>query len=190
MNLVLTKNFYSWMRTILLGCTTKISSSITSTSGHSGVTETVEKLKDVDGEEFGSIYLDGTSGVKYHTTLNYWLSSGGAGTYFGIGNNNAFATEDDYALGGGYVSGTDYSISQRAVSNPVMVNGKAQLTFNVSVVAINDIVIGELGLLKMMAYASLSSAKKPHYLFGRVALETPINLVSGASATFQVTIEI
>lgn len=190
MNLVLTKNFHIWMRTILLGCTSKIDGSTSSTSGHSGVTNTIETLKDIEGEEFSSIYLDSTSGAKQHTTLNYWLSSGGAGTYFGIGNNNALATEDDHALGGGYISGTDYTVSQRAVSYPVMVNGKAQLTFSLSITAINDIVIGELGLLKMMAYASLSSAKKPHYLFGRVALDTPISLASGESATYQVAIEI
>jgi hypothetical protein len=189
MNLVLTKNFYLWMRAVLLGTNTNISSSTTSAGGFQGVVNTLEPMKDINGNEYTGIAVD-TSSTKCHVTLNYWDSNKSNGTHFIVGNNNAYATEDDYSLSGGYIKETDYSSVCRAVSNPTMINGRGQLVFNVSITAMNNITIGEIGLVKLLPYSLSSSAERPVYLFGRVALDAPINLASGESATFQITIEI
>ena len=172
-----------------MGSNTDIGASTSSTGGHGGTEKTVETMKDIEGEEFDSLGFDST-GARLHTTLNFWSSSQNVGTYFGIGNNNTPATENDYALSGSYVNFTDYTMSNKAIANPVMVNGKAQLVFSVTFTAKNDITVGEIGLIKNLPQSTTSSAKNPNYLLGRVALATPIELSAGESATFQVTIEI
>ena len=190
MNLVLTKNFYTWMRNVLLQTATSITTATISAKGHDAYAENVVgKFINTDGVEQTTITLGGTSNLPCSSSLNAW-SSGTAKssyyTYFEIGSNNAEPTADDYCLSS-YTMGTDYTASWRALSNPTMVNDKAQLVFNVSITAKNDISVGEIGLFKQIKASSSSTAC---FLFGRVALDTPVELSAGESATFQVTIEI
>lgn len=187
MNLVLTKNFYSWMRTVLLGCSTSISATTSSTNGlNANGTSLIEPMMDVTGTERTSLTFV-SSYCGQNATLNYWYTGQDWGTNFQIGNNSTPATEDDYSLSGGYVLGTDYSVIHRAVSNAQTVNGKGVLTFNVTFTATNDIVIGEIGMFKRM---QINSNAAEQFLLGRIALDTPIELGAGESATFQVSIEI
>lgn len=187
MNLVLTKNFYSWMRTVLLGSSTSISASTSSTSGlNSNMTFCIEPMIDINGTE--RTYLTfASSYISRNVTLNYWNSINQSGTFFTIGSDNTPATEDDHNVGSGYVWGADYSTSHRAISNPQIVNGKGLLTFNVTFTAKTDIIIGEIGMIKSLDTSSSSSA---NFLFGRIALDTPIELGAGESATFQISVEI
>lgn len=187
MNLVLTKNFYSWMRTVLLGTSTSISGSTTSTSGlNANMTSLIEPMVDIDGTQRTYATFAG-SYIPYNVTLNYWSTGQIWGTHFLIGNDNTPATEDDYNLSGGYVWGADYSVIHRAISKPQMVNGKGVLTFNMTFTAINDVIIGEIGMFKRMA---ISSNTDVQFLFGRIALDTPIELKAGESATFQISVAI
>jgi hypothetical protein len=190
MNLTLTNNFYTWMRTILLQTYVNISSGTTTAYGHSSTTETpVGVIKDIEGVEHTYISVGGTSYIPYTATLNAW-SSGSTTvdgyTYFGIGGNNTEPTADDYCLSS-YTLGTDYSASWRALNNPIMVNDKGQLAFSISITAINDMVVGEVGMFKFIR----GDGNRPtSFLLGRAALGTPISLSAGESATFQITIEL
>lgn len=187
MNLVLTKNFYSWMRTVLLGSSTSISSSTTSSAGISGTVDTVGDMTTIDGKPITKLTQFGFSSyIKNSVTLNCWSSDNSTSyTYFAVGSNNNEATENDHAFSA-YTS-TDCSVSLDVNSNPKIVNEKAQITFIVSVEAKNNITIGEIGLLKAIQSGGTEFSR---FLFGRVALDTPIELGAGESATFQISIEI
>lgn len=187
MNLVLTKNFYSWMRTVLLGTSATIASSTTNANGlFANNTSLIEPMIDSTGAEINAITFSSTY-CGHNATLNFWATGAVSGTNFQIGNNNTSATENDYDLSGGYVVNTDYSVIHRAISNPQMVNGKGVLAFSVTFNAINPVTIGEIGVFKEL---EITSSLKKQVLFGRVALETPISLSAGESATFQISIEI
>lgn len=206
MKLTLTNNFYTWMRTILLQTGTNITPSSTGAVGHyNNKLTVVGKMIDDTGTKQTKI----ANGVRYSSydhypcessncTLNAWQSGVTSTdtrqdyTYFGIGNNNTPATTDDYSLSGNYVLDTDYSAIWRATSNAKEVNGKGQLSFSFSVTAINPIEIGEVGMFKSLCYVASKDNRDYVYnaLFGRAALDTPITLASGESATFQITVEI
>ena len=188
MNLVLTKNFYTWMRTILLGTSTSISATSTATAGWASGGTVVENMVNILGENQSS-FPGSSTYLGKNGTLNFWQSGTWFGTYFCIGNDNTPATEDDYKLCGDYVFNTDYTLNHKAIGNPTMVNGKAVLTFNMTFTALTDITIGEIGMFKQIQAASTISDDYL-FLFGRVALDTPIQLTAGESATFQVSIEI
>lgn len=200
MNLVLTNNFYTWMRTMLLQASTEIKEETTHASA-GGVRPAVGKLVNTNGAEETKIVCATTYDyprTDYSSSLNAW-SSGMVGTYsnthtyFNIGNDNTPAGTEDYRLGSAYVLNTDYTAVWRATGNAKEVNGKGLLTFNLSVTAINPISIGEIGMFKtlMRNYSnSGGTANQYEALFGRATLDTPIELVSGESATFQVTVEI
>ena len=187
MNLVLTKNFYSWMRTVLLGTSTSISATTSSTNGlNANGTSLIEPMIDVTGTERTAITF-ASSYCGQNVTLNYWTTGQNWGTNFQIGNNNTPATENDYKLSGDYVLNTDYSVVHRAISNAQIVNNKGVLTFNLTFTAINDITVGEIGMFKRI---QVTPSAVEQFLFGRIALDTPIELGAGESATFQVSIEI
>lgn len=187
MNLVLTKNFYSWMRTVLLGTSATITSSTTNANGlYANNTSLIEPIIDSTGAEIDAITFSSTY-CGHNATLNFWSTGAVLGTNFQIGNNNTSATENDYGLSGGYVVDTDYSVIHRAISNPQIVNGKGVLTFSVTFNAINPVTIGEIGVFKEL---EITSNSKKQVLFGRVAIDTPIELGAGESATFQISIEI
>ena len=188
MNLVLTKNFYSWMRTMLLGTSTSISASTTSTTGWSATGMLVDNMVNVLGQNQSS-FPGSSTYLGKNGTLNFWHSGNWFGTYFCVGNDNTPATEDDYRLSGDYVFNTDYTLNHKAISNPTMVNGKAVLTFNMTFTALTDITIGEIGMFKQIQ-ASTTISDDYLFLFGRVALDTPIELGAGESATFQISVEI
>jgi hypothetical protein len=188
MELVLTKNFYSWMRNVLLNTSGSISSSTTSTSGLLNNITIVGSLKDVDETEHSKLYVNSSSLPRF-VTLNAWTTDGsGANTIrFSIGNDNTEANINNYKLNGNYIEGIDYELSQRALKDTQMINGRAVLSFSVSFTARNDITIGEIGMIKEMP---VTSSKYANFLFGRIALDTPIELGAGESATFQISIEI
>ena len=173
------------MRTVLLGTSTNITGSTSSTSGLKGHVTMLGDMTDVTGTTHKQLtynaYLDQLA------TLCYWYPSyPEKGIYFSVGSDNITATEDDYNLKNGYLVGTDFSVVHRPISNAQIVNGKAVLTFNVTFTAINDITIGEIGMFKEQYY----STAFVKFLFGRIALDTRIELGAGESATFQVSIEI
>ena len=189
MNLTLTNNFYTWLRSVLFCVYPSIGVSTTSTQGFYSNVTPIEKMIDMNKEEQTTLYVD-TSYCRYHASLNYWSSGSELGTFFRIGNNNTPALESDCVLGGEYISGTHYTMSHKVINNATMVNGKAQISFSVTFTAIEDITIGEIGLCKRIPKSSSTSVAQPIYLFGRVALDTPIELSAGESATFQITIAI
>lgn len=179
------------MRTVLLGCYPEITKPTNSISGFERVVKTVDTMKDVNGEDFNSIYTD-DSNRAYHVTLTslYPSTNNASRTHFLVGDSNMPSNENDYSLSGNYVLGTDYIVNTSVDSNATMVNGKAQVVFNVVVTAINTINIAELGLMKRLPYSNLSGSEQPTYLFGRVAFPASISLLPNEKATFQVTIEI
>lgn len=145
-------------------------------------------MQDTSGNKFNQIH---SASIGQTVTLNCWSSSGSPSidqVYFCIGDNNTEATADTYMLSSNYVKDTDYSMEYRTIGKPVMVNGKAQLTFTVTFTAINNITIGEVGLAR--DFKSTSTGTRFTCLFGRATLDTPIILTSGERATFQVTVEI
>ena len=188
MELVLTENFYTWMRNVLLNTSGSISSSTTNTNGLINNITVVGSLKDVSETEHSKLYVNSSSLPRF-VTLNAWTNDGsGANTIrFSIGNDNTEADINDYQLKGDYIAGTDYEISQRALTNVQMINGRAVLNFSVSFTAKNDITIGEIGMIKDMPVTSSVFAS---FLFGRVALEKSVTLSRGESATFQISVEI
>lgn len=206
MNLTLTNNFYTWMRTILLQTGSTIGPDTAATIGHYNTgLKVLGKMIDDTGTE-QTVISCGYKSSSYdyapyqwsNMTLNAW-KSGITGTdqlqdytYFAIGNSNTAATADDYNLSGDYILNTDYSASWKALSNPSIVNNKGVLTFSFSVTAINPIEIGEIGMFKSLCYAITKNYRTAVYnaLFGRATLDTPITLSSGESATFQITVEI
>lgn len=210
MNLTLTNNFYTWMRTVLMQTGTVIKNNTTAIYGFSGnEISTVGTLKNENGEIMPTIGAAASSTSAYpyaHETcsLNTWESGKpyfgsyeyrSGCIYFGIGNNTIAATEDDYALSGNYVLDTDYSATWRVVSNPKEVNGKGLLTYNMTFTAINNITIGEIGMFKRLSSQATSNNTTAleycfNSLFGRIALNDPIELSTGESATFQISIEI
>lgn len=190
MNLTLTNNFYTWLRSVLF-CVypPTIGSTTTSTEGFYNGIKPIERMTDMNNEGQETLHIDSYQ-CRCHASLNYWNSGLELGTFFRIGNNNTPASESDCVLGGDYVQGTQYTMSHKAIKNATMVNGKAQLDFSVTFTAIEDITIGEIGLCKKIPKSSSTSVAQPTYLFGRVALDTPIELSAGESATFQITIAI
>lgn len=188
MNLTLTNNFYTWMRSVLLQTNTSIGTTTTGVSGHgSGNEKPVGVIKNTDGVEQTGISIGNNAGRT--TSLNSWSSGSTTtegNTYFEIGSNNVEPTADDYCLSS-YTLGTDYSATWRAIGNATMVNDKAQLAFSISVTAINDIAVGEVGMFK---YIRGTGNVPAYFLLGRATFDEPISLASGESVTFQVTIEI
>lgn len=189
MNLVLTENFYTWMRTVLLGNNTTISASTTSTNGWASAGKYIGSMKNILGNEQTS-FPGSSTYLGKNATLNYWQSGTWWGTYFCIGNDNTPATENDYKLSDDYVFGTDYTIDHKVATDyPIVVNGKAVLLFNVTFNAKTDITIGEIGMVKQIMASNVRSDDHL-FLFGRIAFGTPIELGAGESGTFQVSIEI
>ena len=193
MNLVLTDNFYTWMRTVLLGSNNTISASTTSTSGWASGGKYIGSMKNILGNE-QTTFPGSSAYLGKNATLNYWQAGTWWGTYFCIGDDNTPATEGDYKLSGDYVFGTDYDIDHKVANGyPKMVNGKAVLSFNVTFIANTYITIGEIGMVRQML-ASNNREDSHLFLFGRIAIgeteEDKIKLEPGESATFQVSIEI
>lgn len=193
MSLKLTENFYTWMRTVLLGSNTTITASTTGTSGWASGGEYLGYMKNILGNKQTS-FPGSSTYLGKNATLNYWQSGTWWGTYFCIGNDNTSATENDYKLSGDYVFGTDYTIDHKVATDyPIVVNGKAVLLFNVTFNAKTDITIGEIGMIKQIQATSTMSDSYL-FLFGRATIgeteEDKIKLTEGQSATFQISIEI
>jgi hypothetical protein len=190
MNLTLTNNFLVWVRTMMLGC------SITSTSTSAdGLISTVHTVGGVlkptnyedGGTEIKAISFD-YAYARYAVSFNRWYENGGGSTDFIVGSDNTLPTIDDVNLKNRYERGTDYSIKMSAANHTTMVNEKACIVWSVQVIANNPITIGEIGLIRNIYTSSNSSTKE--CLFGRVALDTPVDLNAGEVATFQITIAI
>ena len=207
MNLVLTNNFYTWMRTILLQSNTNITETTTSASGNIGTLTTIGDIIDIEGNVQNKIATS-TSTSYYPTpsrplSLNAWNSGkifdtnnylGIGNVYFGIGKGSKIVSNEDYNLEESYELDVDYSSIWRVINNPTMIKGKARLTYSLSFTAINEITISEIGLFKTMASKTDSYTNVMQYVYysllGRAVLDTPITLQPGESTSFQINIEI
>ena len=194
MNLVLTKNFYNWMRTVLLGG--KPSFSTTNSDGLYTRVKAIGEMKTTNEAKVVELSNISDYGAREFTLLSWGTSTQDKySTRFLIGTDNTEATEDDYRLGDALVKDTDYKIIFYASTYPTTLeSGKTNLTF-VVIVAVPEnnqpISVGEIGLFKgFYCTTDTSSAGYNDVLLGRIALETPIPLSAGERATYQITIEI
>lgn len=195
MQMILTNNFYSWVRMIILQSNTNITSSTSTASGTNSAQATIHTITpliDKTGVERTSIYLWRSDEYQDWSSLNSWVSgtkpsSYQTYTYFSIGTREETAKETDYSLQEDYVQGVDYSAIWRAVSNPQKTkNNTGILTFSITITAINDISISEIGMFKQLEDTNMSYN---HFLLGR-AVFNKITVPSGESRTFQLSIEL
>lgn len=198
MNMMLTNNFYSYLRTILLTAN-KWSSSMTSTTG--GSRDILGTIIDLNGDEQASLNLGGTSDYPKHEgiSLNAWESGKKGRNYRGYsffipGNGQDPLSENDYSIKGGYEADVHYNASWYTTGDAMInKNGKGEITFLVNFTAIEDIFLTEIGLAKTIPTNNsntASSVKAFSCLFGRTLLDRPITLLAGESASFQIKIEL
>lgn len=201
MNMMLTNNFYTYVKTILLTTESTWKSSLTSTSSN-GTKIPLGIIMDINGTVKEKMVL-GSGQYDYPhdagISLNHW-SNGEEGapfnqyTFFRPGNGTKDLSLEDFNVEGDYILNTHYSAKWSTNGDAfINHNGKGQLDFTVTFTAIEDIFISEVGLFKTIA-TSLSNTT-PSFtgfssLFGRVLLDKTISLHPGESVTFQITIEL
>ena len=180
------------MRTILLGTATAIGPSTTENNGLAGTVNTVGTMVDMTGNIQNNINLS-TTYCGRSATLNSWTAypltatANKFSTQFSLGTCTDACTDQDYALTETYVAGTDYDILWRSLGNGTITSdGKGRVTFVLTVTALTDIVINELGLIKGF-YCNTGYYR---FLLGRVVLDEATELKSGYTKTFQVDIDI
>lgn len=203
MNLVLTNNFYTWLRTIVLQTSTVIDGTTSYTVGPSNTSlDTVGRIVDETGVTQTKVANGSSSSTVYYPnddslfTLNCWKTGATSNQnsdyiYFAIGDSTEPPTADDYTLGGTYVLNEDYTASWRAISNARMVGEKGRLSFVFSVTALRPITIGDVGLFKSLSTTPTRTSRTEVYnaLFGRAALDNPVELSTGETVSFQIDIE-
>lgn len=192
MNMMLTNNFYTYVKSILLTTASPWTSNLTTTLG--GVKIPLGIIMDINGTAQEKVYPTATG-----LSLNHW-SSGTEGipadqyTFFRPGNGTKDLSLEDFNVEGDYILNTHYSAKWSTNSDAfINHNGRGQLDFTVTFTAIEDMFISEVGLFKTIAtntsnYAT--SIKGFSSLFGRVLLDKTISLHHGESVTFQITIEL
>jgi hypothetical protein len=194
MELVLTKNFYNWMRTVLLGGNPSFTT--TDSNGLHTRVKAIGEMKTTNEAKVVELSNVSDYGAREFTLLSWGKSTQDKySTRFLIGRDKTEATENDYRLGDALVKDTDYKISFYASEYPtILESGKTNLTFVVIITVPENnqpISVGEIGLFKgFYCTTGTSSAGYNDVLLGRIALEKPIPLSAGESATFQVSVEI
>ena len=212
-NMVLTKNFYNFIRTILLSNPAQngiiCSDNNTAHRGWSGTgywgdsvvllspfTNTSGNL--FDGGLCGSVtgsngYYGQQVSLNKFDTANVVISTDiyKGETYFKIGSGTTPATENDYNLES-QISDQNAQINLSSIH--YMENGCGLLRFFVSVknIGSEDFAVSEIGMFKFLSTSNYSTSSKidTHALFGRSVLPSPYYIEPQGIRMFIIDIKI
>lgn len=190
MQMVLTNNFYSWARTVLLG--NEINHFIQATNVNSGngdslyYHQVMGDLISVNGTKVSQFLVQhayNDCGENSNSvSLGYFNNVSVPGydyTYFKIGANNEATTEEMTELKS--LISENYSISITGTHTDRV------LTFTLIIgnTGEEELSIGEIGLYKDFSGNTASTV-----LLGRCAFEVPIIIFPNKTKTFEITVEI
>lgn len=183
MEMTLTKNFWTCVRTLLFGTDYNHPIGYVYSSSNGGYNafsmNTIGDFKDINGTTRTLVSADNSNYELY--ALQLFSFGGSLGSIFEVGSGTTTATENDYVVESPIANATVTVTGQQSVNGFV--------TFHLVVTATADISLSEICMLKKLKTRT-TGGENYTVLLGRCVLETPVALANGENKTFDVTISL